>query len=149
MWAIRSASLGAAALGLCIAASAATAEPAHNGPQQLTAAQMDQVTAGIQLNFTGVALASGSSFVVTEANGGGGSSQTTVPGGGSVESGVIGGTASAVGTSGASTATGVSTSGSVSGIPLVNVTVGGTVAGAAGQASFGFTYVSGGTYFLP
>jgi hypothetical protein len=118
------------------------------GPQRLSAAEMDTVTAGVLLDLTSIAAATGSSFAITTTNGGGGSSQTSLPGGGFVESGVIGGTASAVGTSGVSTATGVSTSGSVS-APLVNVTVGGTVVGAGGQASFGFTYVSGGTVFLP
>jgi hypothetical protein len=127
------------------------AERANIGPHVLTLAELDGVTAGgVELGVSTAALALGGSFVLTSVNAGGSATHTPLPGGGFMASGVVGGSATAVGTSGTTTtATKVSTSGSTSGTTLVNTTVGGTLAGAGGQASFGFTYVSGGTVFLP
>ncbi len=133
-------------LGLCIACGVAV-KSAQADPRLLTQAEMDRVTAGLQLGLATGAAATGGSFALTEVNGGGTGSQSELPGGGTAQSGVIGGTASAVGTGAAST--GVATSGAVNGIALVNRTVSGTVTGPGGQASLGFTYVSGGTFFLP
>lgn len=140
--------LSTAVIGLAISVSPAAADPINHGPRVLTLTEMDRVTAGLQLNLATLALAAGSSLAFTSANGAGGTSQESLPGGGFVQSGVVGGTASAV-ANGGSTSTSVVTSGAVNGTPLVNVTVGGTVTSAVGQASFGFTYVSGGTFFIP
>jgi len=139
--------LSVASAGLCVALGLA-ASAAQAGPRILTLAEMDRVTAGLQLDLATGAAANGGSFVRTQVNGGGTGSQTPLPGGGTTQSGVVGGTASAVGTGGA-TNTGVATSGSVNGIALVNQTINGTVAAPGGQASLGFTYVAGGTFFLP
>jgi hypothetical protein len=134
-------------IALCILVGVAT-QTAQADPRALTPAEMDRVTAGLQLGLATGAVASGGSFALTEVNGGGTGSQAALPGGGIAQSGVIGGTASAVGTGGANH-TGVATSGAVNGLALVDRTVSGTVSGPGGQASLGFTYVSGGTFFLP
>jgi hypothetical protein len=133
------------ALGLALGFGTIAAQA---DPRALTAREMDRITAGLVLDLATAASAAGGSFVMTQVNGGGTGSQTLLPGGGTAQSGVIGGTASAVGTSGGAS-TGVATAGAVNGIALVNQTVGGTVAAPGGQASLGFTYVSGGTFFLP
>jgi len=130
-----------------VTASPIAAPAAQADPRVLTASEMDRVTAGLALGLASGALASGGSVAISEVNGGGASSQSDLPGGGTAESGAIGGTASAVG-SGAN-ATGVATAGAVGGLALVNRTVGGTIGAPGGQASLGFTYVSGGTFFLP
>jgi hypothetical protein len=132
-----------AVLGLAVAGMPA----AQGGPRTLTAAEMDRVTAGLELGLASGALASGGSIALTEVNGGGGGSQIDLPGGGTAQSGAIGGTASAVG-SGINN-TGVATAGAVNGAALVNRTFAGTIGAPGGQASLGFTYVSGGTFFLP
>jgi hypothetical protein len=132
-----------AVLGFAVAAMPV----AQAGPRTLTAAEMDRVTAGLALGLAGGAIASGGSIALTEVNGGGGGSQIDLPGGGTAESGAIGGTASAVG-SGINN-TGVATAGAVNGAALVNRTIAGTIGAPGGQASLGFTYVSGGTFFLP
>lgn len=134
-------------LAICLALGLA-AKSASADPRLLTQAEMDRVTAGLQLDLATGAVASGGSVALTAVNGGGTGSQSDLPGGGIAQSGVIGGTASAVGNGGANN-TAVATSGAVNGLALVNRTAGGTVAGPGGQASLGFTYVSGGTYFLP
>ncbi|HXS40672.1 MAG TPA: hypothetical protein VN766_10845 [Stellaceae bacterium] len=136
-------SLCLAVLGLAVAGMPA----AQAGPHMLTAAEMDRVTAGLELGLASGALAGGGSVAVAEVNGGGGGSQIALPGGGTAESGAIGGTASAVG-SGINN-TGVATAGTVNGATLVNRTFAGTIGAPGGQASLGFTYVSGGTFFLP
>lgn len=136
-----------ASAGLC-AALAVGAGAAQADPRMLTPVEMDRVTAGLALDLATAAAANGGSFVLTQVNGGGTGSHTPLPGGGIAQSGVVGGTASAVGTGG-TTSTGVATSGSVDGAALVNRTIAGTVAAPGGQASVGFTYVSGGTFFLP
>lgn len=130
------------ALASIIAGPAAKADP-----RILTPSEMDRITAGLELGLATGAIASGGSVGIAEVAGGGAGSQTDLPGGGTAQSGVIGGTASAVG-SGINN-TGVATAGAVNGIALVNRTVGGTVGAPGGQASLGFTYVSGGTFFLP
>jgi len=136
-------SLCLAVLGLAVAGMPA----AQAVPHMLTAAEMDRVTAGLELGLASGALAGGGSVAVAEVNGGGGGSQIALPGGGTAESGAIGGTASAVG-SGINN-TGVATAGTVNGATLVNRTFAGTIGAPGGQASLGFTYVSGGTFFLP
>ena len=136
-------SLCLAVLGLAVAGMPA----AQAGPNMLKAAEMDRVTAGLELGLASGALAGGGSVAVAEVNGGGGGSQIALPGGGTAESGAIGGTASAVG-SGINN-TGVATAGTVNGATLVNRTFAGTIGAPGGQASLGFTYVSGGTFFLP
>jgi hypothetical protein len=149
----RSGTLCAALLSLCVAAPAFAAErqgaaaPSPE-PYRLSAAEMDGVTAGIQLDLIGAAVATGGSFNLTEVAGGGVSSSSSTPGGGTVESGVVGGTAAAISTGGSASA-GVTTSGATSGAPLVTISGGGTLASPLGQTSVSFVFVSGGTFFLP
>lgn len=134
--------------GLGMVAVALTVGRAEAQPRLLSLGQLDEITAGFQFNLLGAALASGGSFSSTTTNGGGTGTYTPVAGGGYVESGVVGGTAAAF-SSGGTFATAVQTSGSINGVPMIDKTVNGTVASPIGQASLGFTYVSGGTYFLP
>lgn len=138
-------SLCLAFFGLAIAGTTA-APTAQADPRILTSSEMDRVTAGLDLGLAAGALANGGSVAFAEVNGGGASSHSDLPGGGIAESGAIGGTASAVGSG--TNNTGVATAGAVGGA-LVSRTVAGTIGAPGGQASLGFTYVSGGTFFLP
>ncbi|GGF20014.1 hypothetical protein GCM10011611_27520 [Aliidongia dinghuensis] len=117
-------------------------------PRSLSNAELDGVTAGVTLNQLSAAVALGSLYAEAQTNAGGSTSYTPLTGGGFVESGAIGGTASATSNTG-QTATQATTSGSVNGYPLVNTTVGGSVSSPTAQASVSFTYVAGGTFFLP
>jgi hypothetical protein len=137
-----------AVAGLCVTASIATASPASAGVRLLTLTEMDRVTAGaVTLNIATLAAATGT-FVMTGASGGGGTNSTPLPAGGVVQSGVVGGPATAV-TNGGTIATGAASSGTVSGTPLANGTISGTAGSSLGQSSVSFTFVSGGTVFLP
>lgn len=136
-----------AVAGLCVTASIAMASPA-TARDRLTLKEMDRVSAGaVTLNVGTLAAATGT-FVTTSASGGGGTNSTSLPAGGVVQSGVGGGTATAV-TNGGTLATGAASSGTVSGTPLVNATIGGTMGSSLVQSSVSFTFVSGGTVFLP
>jgi len=139
--------LPAVVLGLWATAPAA-AETAAAGPRLLTSSEMDAVTAGaVQLGVTSGAIATGN-IAAASAQGVSVSNRTTefVPGSFS-ESGLAAGTAVAIGPGGTN-ATVVNTSASSS-LPLVSVTGGGSAGSPFGQASFGFSYTSGGTFFLP
>ncbi|HLI12772.1 MAG TPA: hypothetical protein VKY65_14360 [Alphaproteobacteria bacterium] len=148
--------LCATILGLCVAAPALAAEHNHAAPRppepyRLSAAELDNVTAGIILTGITAALAAGGTFGLAETGGGGSSTQTPLPGGGFVESGVVGGTAAAMSTGGGSAASGASTSGSTNGVPLVVISGGGTVNSPLtnSSTSVSFTFVSGGVVFMP
>jgi hypothetical protein len=141
-------SIRIAVLGACALCPLALAGQASAQPRSLTAGEMDAVTAGTTLDLLTQAIASGNLYAVSQTNIGAATSYVPIDGGGFVESGVAGGTSSAVSDTG-NVATSVATSGTTNGFPLVNVTAGGTLTSPVGQASVSFTYVSGGTYFLP
>jgi hypothetical protein len=118
-------------------------------PVILTDKQLDRISAGgVALNLLSQALATGGSISIAETGGGAASGTTSDPSGAFQSSGVVLGTAAAF-APGGSSSTGVSTSGASPGAPGINVSAGGTVTGAVGQVSVGFTYTSGGAAFIP
>ena len=131
-----------------LASSLALSQVAVAQPRTLDNAELDRVTAGVVIGILGGALATGSLYASAETNSGGATNYTALPGGGFVESGAGGSTASAVSNTGNNSTT-AATGGGTVGTPLVNTTVGGSLASPVGQASVSFTYVTGGTYFLP
>jgi hypothetical protein len=128
---------------LCLSATAY----AH-GPIALTDSQLDRVTAGFGFGVSTAALAGGGNLALTQTDGGVYGTTQSLSNGGFTQTGVAGGTASAV-APGGSYATGVDTTGSVAGSTLVNSGIHGTVVGSGGSISVGFTYVSGGMLSRP
>ncbi len=127
----------------------AMAAPAYSGPQPLTNAQLDRITAGsgTTLGLISTATSIGGNFVNAATSGGAYSSETPLAGNAFVDGGLVVGTAVATGTG--TNSTSVSTSGTAGGVPLVTISGGGTLSGLMGSGTIGFTYVAGGLFFLP
>ena len=130
----------------CVALSGA-AGIAKAGPINLTASDMETVTAGaIETGVLSSAMASGPfSFTSTTGNAAAFSTQGSNPAI-NAQLGAAAGTAIAIGAGpGSSTSTSVSTSGSASGTSVMNSSFSWTLAVLSGQISGGFTFVSGRT----
>lgn len=140
--------LGTALAGVCMAVAVTAAHPAAAGGRVLTAGQMDRVTAGAAIIDFGSAASVTGNFGFTSAAGGGAITGTSLPGGGLVQSGA-GGAVSSGFTSGGNVSTAASSGGGVGGTPLLHLTINGTLGTGNAQASTSFTFVSGGTVFLP
>lgn len=126
------------AVAICVAGSAAQAAPVA-----LPDSELDMVTAGLAIGVTTAALAGGGSIALTDTNGFALGHTAGLPRGGNEQTGVAGGTATAI-SPGGDAATGAASSGSVTGHTLANIGVHGTVSGAGGSLSVGFTFVTGG-----
>ena len=134
---IKSFVVGCAGL-LCLAGTAHAA-----GPVALSDNELDVVTAGLTIGTSTSALAGGGPVAVANTNGFALGHTTNLSNGGNVQTGIAGGTATAI-SPGGDAATGAASSGSVAGQTLANIGVHGTVSGAGGSLSVGFTFVTGG-----
>ncbi|MGH6981407.1 MAG: hypothetical protein ACREFC_09395 [Stellaceae bacterium] len=114
------------------------------GPVILLDNQLDSITAGLTIGVATAAFAGGGPVSVTATNGFASGHTTKLPNGGNEQTGVAGGTATAI-SPGGDASTGAASSGSVTGHTLANIGVHGTVSGAGGSLSVGFTFVTGGT----
>lgn len=117
-------------------------------PITLSERQLDQVTAGLGLGVTTVALAGGGSLALTDTQANAIGNTTALPDGGFMQSGVAGGTAAAD-SPGGSAATGAGSVGTVNGNTVLATGIHGTVGGAGASLSLGFTFVTGGTNVIP
>jgi hypothetical protein len=136
-------------IGLATATLLCASATAFAGtPMMLADRQLDQVTAGLALGLGLGAIASGGPIAITETDGGATGTTTSLPGGGSIETGATGGSAAAV-SPGGSVATGAVSGGIVDGNTVLSTGFHGTVSGAGAQISASYSFVTGGTQFIP